>query len=31
MKLLPSVVPTCILLEEISNLINSQDITLSAQ
>lgn len=31
MKLLPSVVPTCILLEEISKLINSQDITRSAQ
>jgi hypothetical protein len=31
MKLLPSVVPTCILLEEISKLINGQDITLSAQ
>jgi len=31
MKLLPSVVPACILLEEISKLIKSQDITLSPQ
>ena len=31
MKLLPSVVPTCILLEQISNNINSQDITLSTE
>jgi hypothetical protein len=31
MKLLASVVPTCILLEEISQHINSQDKTLSAQ
>jgi hypothetical protein len=31
MKLLPSVVPTCILLEETSKLIKSRDTTLSAQ
>jgi hypothetical protein len=31
MKLLHSVVPTCILLEEISKVIKSEDITLSAQ
>ena len=31
MQLLPSVVPTCILLEQTSKLIKGQDITLGAQ